>query len=214
MIKIILLNIVLNNSPHDPCLLSGVLSNPYSPDTISAVQSQLHAGLYVDDFVFYSSDPTQEALIKTLLQEHIQVDFMGDVEHLLGTAFTWLKHKDGNISVHLCQLAFTEFTAHRFSVQSANKVPNMNPYRSGLPIDYIPPVDPLDPDIPRQRQVYQIIFVCINWLATCTRPEIAPSLTFLSSYSNSSQPQHYKAAFNDIKYLTSTNEYDMVVRLD
>ena len=103
MIKCILLNMGFNTSPHDLYLLSGVLSNPSYPDTISAVQFQLHVGLYVDDFVFYSSDPTQEDPFKTLLQEHIQVDFMVDVEYFLGTAFTWLKHKDRNISVHLCQ---------------------------------------------------------------------------------------------------------------
>ena len=148
MIKRILLNIGLNPPPHYPCLLSVILSNPSSPDTIYAVQSQLHVGLYVDDFVFYSSDLTQEALFKTLLQENIQVDFMRDVDYFLGTAFNWIKHKYGNISVHICQLAFTEFTAHRFSVNTANKVTNMTSYRSGLPIDSIPPVDPLDPDLP------------------------------------------------------------------
>ena len=113
---------------------------------------------------------------------------MGYVDYLLGTAFNWLQHKDGKISVHLRHLEFTEFTAHRFSVQSEKKVPNMTPYRSGLPIDYIPPVDPLDPDIPRQRQVYQIIFVCINWLATCTNTDIYPALPFLASYSNAPHP--------------------------
>ena len=77
----------LNASPNDPCLLSAVLAKPSSPETISAVQSQLHVGIYVDDFVFSSSYPTQEALFKTLLQEHIQVDFMGDVDYLLSTAF-------------------------------------------------------------------------------------------------------------------------------
>ena len=92
MIKGILLNIFLNPSPHDPCLLSGILVNPSCPDTISVVQSQLHVGLYVDDFVLYSSDPTQEAIFKILLKEHIQFDFMGDVDHFLGTAFTWIKH--------------------------------------------------------------------------------------------------------------------------
>ena len=132
----------LNTSPHDPCLLSNVISNPSSPDTISAVQSQLHVKLYVDDLVFYSSDPTQEALFKTLLQEHIQVDFMVDVDYFLGTAFTWLKHKGGNISAHLCQSEFTEFTAHYFLVQTTNKVHNMTPYCSGLPIDSITTVDP------------------------------------------------------------------------
>ena len=86
-IKGILLKMFLKASPHDPCLLSGVLANPSSPDTIYAAQSQIHVGLYVENFVFYSSDPTQEAPFKTLLQEHIQVDFMEDVEYFLGTAF-------------------------------------------------------------------------------------------------------------------------------
>ena len=83
----------------------------------------------------------------------------------------------------------------------------MTPYHSGFPIDYIPPVDPLDTDLTRQRQVFQSIVGCINWLANCTRPDIAPVLTLLASYSSSTQPQHYKAAVNSLKYLTSTNEY-------
>ena len=90
IIKGVLLKMCLNTSPHDPCLLSGVIANPFSPDTISAVQSQLHVSLYVDDIAFYSSDPTQEALLKTLIQEHIQFNFMGDVNYTLGTSFTWL----------------------------------------------------------------------------------------------------------------------------
>ena len=92
MIKGILLNMGLNISSHEPCLLSGVISNPSSPDTRSAVQSQLQVGFYVKNFVFYPSDPTQEALFKTLLQEHIQIDFMRDVEYFLGTVFPCLKH--------------------------------------------------------------------------------------------------------------------------
>ena len=162
MVKVILLKMGLKASPHDPCLLSGVLDNPSSPENISEAQSQLHVGFYVENFVFYSSDPTQEALFKTSLQEHIQVDFMGDVNYFLGTTFTWLYHKDENISFHLCQLAFTEFTSHRFLAQSANKVPNIFLYRSGFPIDSIPPVDPLNPDLPRQRKFYQSIFGCIT----------------------------------------------------
>ena len=124
---------------------------------------------------------------------------MVDVDYFLVTAFTWLKHKDGNIYVHICQSTFTKFTARRFLVQSANKVPNMTPYRSAFPIDSILPVDPPDPDLPRQIQVYRRIVGCINWLATCTRPDIAPDLTFLASYINSPHPQNYKAAVHALK---------------
>ena len=131
---------------------------------------------------------------------------MGDVDYLLGTAFTWFKHKEGNISVHICQCEFTELTAHWLLVQSANKVPNMTPYCSGFPIDSIPPVYPLDYDIPRLGKVYQSIFGCINWIVTFPSPDIAPALTFLASYTNSPHPQHYKAAVHDLKYLMSTDE--------
>ena len=41
----------------------------------------------------------------------------------LGTAFTWFQHKDGNISVHLCQSELTAFTSHRFLVQRAKNFP-------------------------------------------------------------------------------------------
>ena len=101
MTKWILLKIGLKASPHDPCLLSGILEDSNSQNTISKYQSQFHFSIYVDDFVFYSSDPAYEALFKNLIQEHIQVDFIGDVDYFLGTAFTWIQHKDGNISVQL-----------------------------------------------------------------------------------------------------------------
>ena len=139
----------LKASPHDPCLLYGILDKPNSHKTISEDQSQLHVGLSVEDFVLYLSDPSQDVLFQTLLQEHIQIELMGVVDYFLGTAFTWIQHKDSNISVHLCQSEFTEFTAHQFSVKSENKVPNMTPYRSSSPIDSIPPDDPLDPYLPR-----------------------------------------------------------------
>ena len=88
MIKGIILKMGLKAYPHDPCLLYGIHEKPNSHKTISEDQSQLHFGLYVDDFVFYSSDPAQEVLFHNLLQEHIQVDFMGDVDYFLVTAFT------------------------------------------------------------------------------------------------------------------------------
>ena len=83
----------------------------------------------------------------------------------------------------------------------------MTPYCSGFPIDSIPPVNPLDPDLPRQRQVYHSMVGCINWLATFTRTYIAPDITFIASYRNYTHPQHYKSTVHAIRYLTCTNEY-------
>ena len=91
----------------------------------------------------YSSDPAEEELFRNTLAQRIAVDFMGDVDYFLGTAFTWRRHDDEHVSVHLCQSAFTEFTAQRFGVDKMNQTPNMTPYRSGMPIDSIPAPDPI-----------------------------------------------------------------------
>ena len=103
---------VLNPSQHDSCLLCGLLTKPYSTAFNSDLQYQTCVRLYVNDFVFNSSDPFQEKLFKTLLQEQTKVDFMGNVDYLLGTAFDWLQHADGKISFHIRQWLFTEFTDH------------------------------------------------------------------------------------------------------
>ena len=194
-------------SAHDPCLFSGILHDPDGTIPSTTPRASIDIGLYVDDFVFYSTNSAEEDLFQSEFQKSLQVDFMGDVDYFLGTAFTWSRHHDGHLSVHLSQSAFTEFTGHCFGVDKFNPVPNMTPYRSGIPIDPIPNADPNDPDLKRRTKVYQSIIGCINWLATCTRPDICPCLTFLSSYNMAPHQQHYKAAIHALKYLVSTNEY-------
>eukprot|EP00956_Cyclotella_meneghiniana_P035945 scaffold119809_cov102-Cyclotella_meneghiniana.AAC.2 len=226
MITAILKDIGLTPSPHDPCLYSGFIvdSSPTTPSQSSQTKTlpktptstpapnssrkPVHVGIYVDDFVFFSEDPKEEERFKKALSScTVPIDWMGTVDYFLGTAFTWKRHTDGHLSVLLTQSAFTEYSAHRFAIDKLNPVPNMTPYRSGIPIDSIPPPDPQDPDLKRRTKCYQGIVGCINWLATCTRPDVAPALTFLASYNTNPSHQHYKAALHVLKYLYSTSEY-------
>ena len=100
-----------------------------------------------------------------------------------------------------------EYTAHQFAIDKFKQVSNMTPYHSGLPMDSIPPPPPNDPDQKRITECYQSIVGCINWLATCTRPDVAPVLTFLASYNQNPSHEHYKAALHALKYLYSTADY-------
>ena len=76
----IILDTRLNPSPHDPCLLSGVITNPSSLACTSDLQYQLHVRLYVYEFLFYLYDTSQEELLKTLVQDQIQVEYMGNID--------------------------------------------------------------------------------------------------------------------------------------
>ena len=205
MINSILISMVgIEPSPHDPCLFSGIIKT--SSKDLS--RHCVHVGMYVDDFVFHSTDPAEEALLKSELQQKVKVDFMGDTNFFLGTAFTWLRHELGDcLSVHLCQSAFTEHSSHCFGVYCMNPIPNMTPYCSGDPIDSIHGPDKDDPDLKQCTKIYQGIIGSINWFAQCSRPDIAPCLTFLVSYQNAPHHQHYLSALHVIKYLYSTSEY-------
>ena len=230
----ILTNMGLVQSPHDPCIFSGII-DPSTTDFVTTTNSDgtitvqipqsdstntttttitlpssrqmIHIGLYVDDFVFYSKSDAEEELFRQVFQSQVNVDFMGDVDYFLGSAFLWKRHDDGNISVHMSQSAFTEHTAHRYGLDNFKRVSNMTPYRSDLPIDSLPPSPLNDPDLKRRTKVYQGIVGSINWLAQCTRPDVAPALTFLASYSTSPSIQHYQAALHVLKYLYSTSDY-------
>jgi len=238
MVTSILRDMNLSPSKHDPCLYTGILSDltaptssptdspsrspstsapitsPSSLPTDHADRATISVGLYVDDFVFYSTSQAEEDLFQKLFQAKLTVDFMGDVEYFLGTAFTWIRHDNDHLSVHLSQSAFTEYTGQRFGVDKYNRTPNMSPYRSGYPIDSIPNSDPHDPDLKRRTKIFQRIIGCINWLACCTRPDVSPALTFLSSYNMAPHHQHYKAAIHVLKYLLSTSEYGISFHSD
>ena len=200
----------LQQSIHDPCLFSGHLASEQN----KSKQNEIHIGIYVDDFVFYSLDDATELAFQEQLKSFVKVDFMGAVDYFLGTSFTWQHLPQGHLAVHLCQSAFTEFTAHRFGVTQYNRTPNMTPYRSGYPIDSIAPQDADDPDLARRTKVYQGIIRSTNWLATCTRPDVSPVLSFLASYNTNPSHQHYKSAIHALKYLYSTSEYGISFHSD
>ncbi|KAL7481483.1 hypothetical protein ACHAWX_000154 [Stephanocyclus meneghinianus] len=103
-----------------------LFSGNLTSDTSPTSKSKLHVGIYVDNFLFYSEDPAAEKAFQQQLAKKVVVD----------------------------QSAFTEFTAHQFAVDRFNRTPHMTPYRSGYPIDSIPPADPKDPDLKRRTKVY------------------------------------------------------------
>ena len=60
----------------------------------------LYVGIYVDDFIYFSTDPKVENAFESKLKNLTDVDFMGDVTHFLGIKFTWSKTPT-SLSVHL-----------------------------------------------------------------------------------------------------------------
>jgi len=104
MITAIIREICIQASPHNPCLYSGIVNSESSTLTD---RQEIHVGMYVDDFVFFSTSQREEDLFQPVLESHIKMDFMGKADHFLGTAFTWKRLPNDQVAVHLCHSAFT-----------------------------------------------------------------------------------------------------------
>ena len=60
----ILRQLGLQSTPNDPCMFTGSLTS----NTLVPLTAPLHAGVYVDDFIFYSTDPNVKALFQSELE--------------------------------------------------------------------------------------------------------------------------------------------------
>ena len=138
-IKAILEKLGLRQNAYDPCLFSGNIVDPSNPAD-SPSSEPLTLGLYVDDFVYFSTDPEVEAEFQCLLKQQVTVDFMGRVEWFLGTHFQWSATPDV-VQVHLSQTGFASHLIEENNIHHRNIIPNATPYRSGLPIDACPESD-------------------------------------------------------------------------
>jgi hypothetical protein len=153
-------------------------------------------------------DPEVESLFERLLRERVKVDFMGLVEWFLGIHFSW-RMTPSRVNVHLNQMGFAANLVEQFCRDSWSATPTATPYRSGVPIDSIAPSINAD-DSPaqlRRTEAYQSLIGSIGWLATATRPDLAPVHSFLSSYNCKPSSGHMRAALHVLHYIHSTHDF-------
>jgi hypothetical protein len=206
-IKSFLEKIGLRQNAYDPCLFSGNIIDPSNPAN-SPSSDPLTRGLYINDFVYFSSDPAVEAKFERFLREHITVDFLGRVEWLLGTHSQWSITPEV-VQVHLSQTGFASHLVEVNNIHHRNITPNAIPYRSGLPINACPESDEDEenPTFLERGRKYQSIAGSIGWLTQSTCPDLAPSHSFLSAYNNKPSRSHMNTALYVLHYIHSTIHY-------
>jgi hypothetical protein len=133
---------------------------------------------------------------------------MGNVDWFLGTHFQW-SCSDDEVSVHLSQTGFAAHLVEDNNVHTCNITLAATPYRSGLPIDACPKSDEADdcPALIECKRRYQSVVGSIGWLAQSTRPDLAPTHSFLSVYNNKPSKCHWNAALYALHYIHTTINY-------
>ena len=129
-----------------------------------------------------------------------KITFMGNVSHFLGIKFEHHIDSDNNKTIFLTQTAFIESLANILNISNERKV--TNPYRSGLPIDKLPPGNP--PYDVNDINLMRKIVGSLLWIAQSTRPDISTITNLLSSYQTIPTPAHIQAAKRVVAYLLTT----------
>ncbi len=185
----------LKKCKHDPCLFAGT-PLPGKPP--------LYAVLYVDDFVYFSHDTDVEHYFESALAAKVQVDFLGDAEWFIGLKFDWSISDEGQVDCRVSQETYAHVIAEAMRITECSVSPRMTPFRSGFPVDAIPPQEMLEET--RAPLIAEMRSWCgmLNWLSLGTRPDISAICSILASFQCKPVQGHLEAARYVGKYIMAT----------
>ena len=196
--KKVLASIGLHPSPNVPCLYSG---------TIIPGSAPLYLGMYVDDFIYFSTDPKVEKKFEVALNLLLNVEFTGPPQYFLGLKVK-CKKEDNHLSIFLSQEAAATELVDRAGLSDISAKINKTPYRTGYPVDKISAMPNLPLSVREKIEDDLRSYVgSLNWLGTCTRPDLSTITNMLSRYLHKATPSHISAAKYAIKYLKGTLSY-------
>ena len=140
------------------------------------------------------------------LQKHYNLRNLGKLQWCLGLRF---KQNIRNGTISIDQQTYTETILKRFNMQECKGAltPSMQ----------IPLTKAMSPT--NEEKVKDMINVpyrqavgALNYLAVCTRPDIANAVSSVSRYLNNPGPQHWTAVKHILRYLKKTSTHGLIFK--
>ncbi|KAH9095792.1 hypothetical protein LEN26_017693 [Aphanomyces euteiches] len=183
-----LLEIGLSKSLLDPCIYYN-----WSTHGLTVL------GLYVDDIIVFSQDHEYLDAIRLRLEQRYQVKSLGDVKRILGINV----HRKGGA-------LFLEQTKLIEELLENNDMKDCHPQSSPLPLDHKVTEDG-QPSAMSSSKMREIIG-SLQWLAGCTRPDVAFATSLLSRFAPNEHHEH--AIKRILRYLQDTKHYGLGIKPD
>ncbi|CAI7762624.1 unnamed protein product [Closterium sp. NIES-54] len=159
--------------------------------------------VYVDDLVFATADTEALTIVKSELQKrHICTD-LGELRSYLGLQIT---RDRARRTITLTQSHMVHQVLQRFGFQYSS--PQLTPLSTSHLLSTPPSEESVEPSGP-----YPELVGCLMYLMTCTRPDLAYSLSLLSCYVAPGRHRkvHWDAAKRVLRYLCSKSGMGLVL---
>lgn len=160
----------------------------------------LLAVVYVDDIIAVSK--TEQAVANLLQHLSTQLDIknLGPVKHCLGIEFSQTKE-----IITLNQRGYVNDILERFRMSGSNPVGT--PVELGTKLRRNEEIAPECKTLP-----YRELVGALMYLATCTRPDIAHVVSYLSKFNDCFSTDHWLAAKRVLRYLKGTCDVGLSFR--
>ena len=159
----------------------------------------------VDDIAVASPDEQQtQAVVRSILAA-FPGSYMGRIQHYTGMKVTWLPEEH---AVLLTQPAHVQEALDAFEPFMACSAPCKLPIKNGLKLHAHGTSECADSEPLDVRQYpYRSLVGMLNYIACCTRPDIAYTVNQLSKYCNAPTVAHWDTALLCLRYLKGTQHW-------
>ncbi|CAI7879579.1 unnamed protein product [Closterium sp. NIES-54] len=159
--------------------------------------------VYEDDLVFATADTEALSLVKSELQKRYTCTDLGELRNYLGLQIT---RDRARRTITLTQSQMVHQVLQHFGFQFSS--PQPTPLSTGHSLSTPPSDESVEPSVP-----YPELVGCLTYLMTCTRPDLAYSLSLLARYVAPSRHRkvHWDAAKRVLHYLCGTSGMGLVL---
>ena len=177
------------------------MASNFDPCVFICAECKTILVVYVDDLTIVGT--TQDfRLLKEHLQSHFTITDKGKLQWLLGIEITETER-----AIELCQRQYIVQILQRFGMQNSNSV--------STPLDKKIQLQKADPDEEIvDKNLYQQIIGCLNYLVTGTRPDLAYTVSFLSQFMSHPLEIHHQAVKRVLRYLSGTCNMKLIYPCD
>jgi hypothetical protein len=154
-----LLSIGMHQHPYSPCIFYGTLIEGEPP---------IYLGLYVDDFIYFSSSQKVEQQFEKDFGNKIDMEFNGPVTYFLGIKFTTKKDANGNVTIQLSQEAFVDSLVQSAGLDGNGVTEPRTLYQIGYPVDKIKEESYEESTQVKMTHLYRVLIGSLNWLSIST----------------------------------------------
>jgi hypothetical protein len=180
--------------PSEPCLYVRVINNVV---TI--------LGSFVDDTLYFSTDPTVAIQLKKDIQKHFDISDIGQASWCLG-----MQVQQTDIAISIDQKPYIRDLAQSYSAELRTlrgkthvPAPTSVKLRSSTATDEL-----------TDNTAYRRLIGSLMYIAVATRPDIMHAISILSRYLTMPSKDHWRAGLRVLAYLSNTADLGIHYRKD